>query len=34
MDIYVEPRVKRELISSSSFFTFVHTWDTGTNLGC
>lgn len=33
MDIFVEPRVKRELMSSSPAFTFVHTWDTGINLG-
>ena len=29
MNIFVEPRVKLELLSSSSFYSFVHTWEKG-----
>jgi SET domain-containing protein len=32
MEIFVEPRVKRELLSSSSFYSFVHAWETGMDL--
>lgn len=29
LDIYVEPRVRAELLTESSDFNFVHTWKDG-----
>lgn len=29
MDIFLEPRVKNELLAESSFYNFVQSWETG-----